>query len=64
MRCLPPFFLFLTSVMMSALSADIATADENAGSPTIELLRSWIKDHDLNDENSWKMTPNAIATAR
>ena len=61
MRCLPPFFLFLTSVMISALSADIATADENAGSPTIELLRSWIKDHDLNDENLSALNSQAFS---
>jgi len=35
----------------SALSDDVCHADENPVVPAIELLNSWIKDHELNDEN-------------
>ena len=53
MRCFPRLFVFLPSMIMlaRALSGDAALADENAGGPAIELLKSWIRDHDLNDEN-------------
>ena len=53
MRCLRPLLVLLTSVMMfaSALSDDVCHVDENPVVPAIELLKSWIKDHDLNDEN-------------
>ncbi len=53
MRCFRQIFVLLTSVMMfvPASGGDMALADENAAVPAIELLKSWIKDHDLNDEN-------------
>lgn len=53
MPYLPPLVVFLTSatVFVSALTGQFAFADENATVPTIELLKSWVKDHDLNNEN-------------
>ena len=53
MRCFRQIFVLLTSVMMfvPASGGDMALADENAAVPAIELLKSWVKDHDLNDEN-------------
>lgn len=53
MRPLSFLFVFLTSTMlcMPEFAGMVSRAEENAPGPTIELLKSWIKDHELNDEN-------------
>ena len=53
MCCFPPLVAFLTSAILfvPGFIGDCALADENDDGPTIELLKSWIKDHDLKDEN-------------
>ena len=53
MRCFPSVFDFLTSglIFLAGFTGEFALAEENATGSVIELLTSWIRDHELNDEN-------------
>ena len=63
MHCCTPLVAFLTSAILFVpdFIGNLALAEENANGPTIELLKSWIKDHDLNDENVSALNSQAFS---
>lgn len=65
MRCFPRLFAFLTSglIFASGFVGDCALAEENDNGPVIELLRSWIDDHELNDENFSALNSQAFSAS-
>jgi hypothetical protein len=67
MRIFSLRFLFLTAVsvlgfFVPSMASGFAVAEENATAATIGVLKSWIKEHELNDQNLSTLHSEAFST--